>query len=322
MPAGLLPRLLREVGVADLLEGLTERLAASDLQSLMLEVYARVARRRTPRELLSQYERDRFVRPSTADVPALTELDRIAWLLLPDAYEPLELSPICPLGACSVVATVSQNKVISTSRNTEVVSDATNVLALECAVRRRRDPSAPALLAASQRLTRAQAFPGPRSWAHFRALCLVAAGRDAGSSAFEVQAMVTQLGFYLRYLDTLAGRGWRLERPRVSLTDVSGGRRSPSVAERVQAQLAAEHSSVELVLDPTRTAGRAYYQTVCFKLSVVIDGHETIEVGDGGDVPWTQQLLSNAKERLVISALGLERLAALRPEDRAWIAPA
>jgi len=39
-----------------------------------------------------------------------------------------------------------------------------------------------------------------------------------------------------------------------------------------------------------------------------------MEIGDGGDVPWTQKLLSNAKERLIISAVALERLAAIRGE--------
>ena len=178
MASGFLERLVREAGVADILERLTERLAPSDLQSLMLEVYSRVAAKSTPKKLLDQYERDRFVRPSVVDARVLGELDRIAWQTLPAEYGVLELSPLCPLGTSSVVATVNQNKVVSTSRNTEVISDATNVMALECAVRRRNDSGAPAFLATSQRLTRAQGRPGPRSWAHFRLLCLCAAGRD------------------------------------------------------------------------------------------------------------------------------------------------
>ena len=151
-----LGRILRKAGVDDLLEALTERLPASDLQSLMLEVYSRVAGNGTPGKLLEQYERDRFVRPAEVDPRVLGELDRIAWRLLRPGYEALELSPLCPLGTCSVVATVSQNKMVSTARNTEVVSDSTNVMALECAVRRRGDPASQVLLASSQRLTRAR----------------------------------------------------------------------------------------------------------------------------------------------------------------------
>jgi hypothetical protein len=36
------------------------------------------------------------------------------------------------------------------------------------------------------------------------------------------------------------------------------------------------------------------------------------EIVDGGDVNWTQKLLNNAKERLVISGCGSERLCQLR----------
>jgi hypothetical protein len=37
-----------------------------------------------------------------------------------------------------------------------------------------------------------------------------------------------------------------------------------------------------------------------------------MEIGDGGDVAWTQTLLGNAKERLVISAVSQDRLAFVR----------
>ncbi|MBK7859358.1 MAG: hypothetical protein IPJ65_12195 [Archangiaceae bacterium] len=307
-PSGLLTRLLRETGVANLVEVLTERLTPSDLQSLMLEIYARVAGRSTPRKLLEQYQRDRFVRPAVVDPRVLGELDRVGWSALPAEYVPLELSPLCPLGTASAVATVSQNKVVSTARGTEVVSDATNVLALECAVRRRADPSRPALLSASQRLTRAQGLPGPKSWAHFRLLCLCAAGRDAGASTFELQSLEAQLRFYLRYVAALTAAGWPLSAPRVALTDLSGGRLLPSL-EQLSARLRAEHPGVRCHLDPERKSGRGYYLSVCFKLCVQDAQGVELEVGDGGDVGWTQKLLSNAKERLVISAIGQERLA-------------
>src|ERR1700749_3896670 len=48
-------------------------------------------------------------------------------------FQPVELSPLAPFGSCSVVATVDQDKVVSAIRNTEVVADATNILALHLA---------------------------------------------------------------------------------------------------------------------------------------------------------------------------------------------
>jgi len=163
--------------------------------------------------LLEQYESNRFVAPSTVDPRKLVEFERLAWALLPPGYAPIELSPVCPLGTNSVIASVDQNKVVATTRNTEVVADSTNVLALEAALRRRGLRAVPArrhepvLLATSQRLTRAQVFRGPRSFAHFRILALVAAGRDQGSFNFECSHMVEQLAFYLSLLRELASGG-------------------------------------------------------------------------------------------------------------------
>jgi hypothetical protein len=36
-----------------------------------------------------------------------------------------------------------------------------------------------------------------------------------------------------------------------------------------------------------------------------------VEVGDGGMVDWSARLLNDAKERMMISGLGLDRLALL-----------
>jgi hypothetical protein len=134
----ILERLERKAGVPGLLDALTERLSPSELTSLMLEVYRRQAQKRTPAQVLADYEQDRFVCPSRVDVRRLLEWERVALSSLPDGFEPVKLAPVCPLGTSSVVAGVDQNWAVATSRNSEVVSDATNVLALEVASRRRQ----------------------------------------------------------------------------------------------------------------------------------------------------------------------------------------
>ena len=63
-----------------------------------------------------------------------------------------------------------------------------------------------------------------------------------------------------------------------------------------------------------REHGRDYYQNVCFKVDVNLAG-EVFELGDGGDVGWMQSLLESRKDRLVISGLGIERLALLLNEQ-------
>src|SRR5213592_488116 len=61
MIKGQIARIERDAEVAHLLEVLTERIAPTDLQSLLLEVYARLAAATTAKRLLEQYEANRFV---------------------------------------------------------------------------------------------------------------------------------------------------------------------------------------------------------------------------------------------------------------------
>ena len=99
---------------------------------------------------------------------------------------------------------------------------------------------------------------------------------------------------------TVPGRVW------VKLTDFDGtfGECLDDVADRVASNL------VSCELWSERVEGRGYYPNVCFKLSLDRAGDE-IEVADGGAVRWTQALLDNRKERLMIGGLSLERLASI-----------
>ena len=114
---------------------------------------------------------------------------------------------------------------MSTVRKSEVVSDSSNVLALECALRRRDlargDPASeePVRLAASHRLLRAQAYDDPHLWAHFGAFALCSAGRARGRSGFEQDELVWHARFYLRALRRFLGPEVP---PRIAVSDLSG----------------------------------------------------------------------------------------------------
>jgi hypothetical protein len=62
--------------------------------------------------------------------------------------------------------------------------------------------------------------------------------------------------------------------------------------------------------DAARTAERGYYREICFRVHAIVAG-QPMELADGGDVDWTQTLLSSAKERLFISGIGSERVCDL-----------
>lgn len=305
----IIERIQREVGVSNLVELLVDGLAPTDLQSLLLEVRRRGVEKLTPGELLNDYERNRFVRPASIAPQEVTRFDDVAWSHLPPKYVALELSPVAPLGAASAIATVDQNKVVSTIRNTEVVSDSSNVLALECASRRREllsdDPrSAEAVcLAATHRILRGQAYESPDLSAHFRLLSMCAAGRDEGSFTFEVRHLVEQISFYL----TLIREFSHIESVRVTLTDLDSGHEA-ELEQRVLSRITDEAPNVSTGLDPERADGRGYYSDACFKIFVTPSAGDEFELVDGGFTDWTRRLLSNAKERLLISGLGTERL--------------
>jgi hypothetical protein len=313
----LLDRILRESGVADLLEVLSTRLEPTDLQSLLLAVYARRAADQTPSDLLRQFERSRFTRPSSVDPRALAEVDRLAYALASPPIQPLELSPVCPLGSNSVVAPVSQNLAVATIRNTEVVSDSTNVLALECALRRRANVRTAAQardrvkLCASHRLLRPQHFDQPGFFAHFRVFALCTAGRDEGGHRFELESLAEQLTLHLRLMAALAGIGYPLKQPRVAITDLAGGIDVEALRTAVMDPLAHEFPDAEIGFDPGRTTGRGYYQGLCFKIYARDQRNVEHDLGDGGFTTWTQTFCSDRKERLLISGIGTERVCSV-----------
>lgn len=310
----IVDRILRKCGVPDLVEILSERLGATDLQSLLLEVFRRRAAGAGPAELMGRYEKSRFSRPSSLAATALLELDALAFSLLPDGFEDVELSPVAPLGATAIVTGTSQNRIVSTVRNSEVASDSTNAMALECARRRRErlaaEPrsTAPVKLAASQRLVRAQHGDDPRQLAHFRLLGLCSAGRDTGSFRFELESLSEQIGFHLRLLEGWRARGGRVGRIRVPVTPLDDGPPEGALREQVLDRLAAAHPRVDIAIDRTRQHGRGYYRSACFNVYAQSPDGSDFQLADGGFTDWTQQLVGSRKERLMISGLGCERL--------------
>jgi hypothetical protein len=316
----IVERIEREACIPGLASILAERLSSTDLQSLLLEVYRIRSRRTTPATVLTGYETNRFVRPSTVSPTSLLRWEQIATSNLPQEFQPIALSPVCPLGTNAVVAPVNQNWAVTTSRNTEVVSDSTNVMALECALRRRAhlhlNPKSfdEVHLATSHRLLRAKRYESPGLAAHFSSFALSSAGRDLGNLQFELAALGLHIRFYLQALRAFLGADVPLQ---VSVTDFYP---QPRV-ERIEAQLftamRAAFTNVDYAYDEVRTSGRGYYLDLCFHIYATAASGKRLELVDGGAVDWTQRLLSNAKERLVISGIGSERLCACFSGDPA-----
>jgi len=277
-------------------------LSAADLRTLLLDVASARAAAASPSDVLARWRHDRLVRPAPSDPRRVAALEALLWEALPARFEGVELSPVAPLGTAVAVAPVSQRRIVSTTRLTEVVSDSTNALAVEAAARRAGRPRGEEVhLAACQRQLRAQDF-GPGAVAHFRLLALVSSARDTGSGRTEADLLIR----HVRCWQDLLARTIGHRRPRIELTAWGEGAVAERLADTVLPALG--HAVVPAVTAPARERGRGYYTGVALRLTAD-DG--AIEIGDGGLTTWTAQLLADRKERCLVSCVATERLAEL-----------
>lgn len=305
----IIARILEETGQPDLLRTLVESLSPTDLQSLLMEVYRQRAGKLSAADVLRQHEKSVFTQPSTVNARSLAQFDSIALACLPKGFEPLELSPVAALGTNSALATVDQNKVLTTSRNTEVCADPTNVMALECARRRRKNGSGITKLAASHRVLRTE-FPRlPGYLPHFQIFTLCTAGRTAGSFRFEAEALREHLGFYVDTITSARRAGFSAGKVRVLLTALESKFADVLWIEVVD-KLTSAYPRADFAFDPDRTQGLNYYQGAAFEIRIADASGNEHSIADGGFTDWTQQLLANRKERLLISGFGTERFVA------------
>ncbi len=272
----------------------------------LLRLVREQAGRRRPADLLAQYRRDGLVMPSVLDQRLANALDRLA-LDAAEGYDAVLLSPVAPLGVNSVVAPTSQDRTVTTTRGSEVVSDPTNVLALECA-RRLLDPSSPPSPAAVRLATvhqtlRAQSLSnddGARS-RHFRLLALADAGAGLPDDGFEVEAVVRHLRAYDRLFDACE-REFGVEFPRRRVI-VRVDARGPALAERVLRRLGEVLPHVDPVTEPLESR---YYDGL--RVGFGADGREGefVEIADLGRFDWVAQLTSDRRNRFVASGFGIQ----------------
>jgi hypothetical protein len=279
------------------LEQLVHGLPGSELQSLLLEVVRARARARSPAEVLAQYTRDRFTSPAAVDQRVALEVDR-QLLAAAHAFAALELSPLTPLATCSSVALTDQNRVLSALRGTEVVSDPTNVLALECA-RRLRAAATPVHFTTSQRVVRAQPVPDLPGYAqHFRIFVLASGGLETQAHGFTVETMTLHIRTMLDALDRLEAAGYDFGARRLEVLAVPE-RAAP--ADRIAA-------ACEARLPTSRGAlTHGYYSGgLRYRLWVTPAIGEAEPLADGGSFDWLAQLLSNRRAVYVASGMGAQ----------------
>jgi hypothetical protein len=285
------------------------RNAPSNRRGELLAIARADAASRRPSDLLAQWAADSTVRPSPVDLRTAVAFDALALDAARD-YEALLLSPVAPLGVSSVLSPGSQDRILSTIRGTEVVADATNVLALECAARLRRDPATHVRLCTIHQLLRMQPPSNEKARTkHFRLLMLGEAGAGSPANGFEVTAAIAQLHVYRRLLDSAARtRGLTWEQP---LAIVRSNDALPAIGARIRTALEDGFPDIQVREESLESR---YYQG----LRIGYGAHDRAgvfqEIVDLGVLDWVGQLTSNRRNRYVASAIGLQLLPMLFSE--------
>ncbi len=188
-----------------------EAMPGAELTSLLLALGERRAGARSPAEVLRQWQRDSFTTPAALDLRLLLRAE-LRLLDAASGFAAVDLSPLAPLATCAAVAPTSQNRVVSTVRGTEVVSDPTNVMALECARRLRGERERPVRMVTCQRVVRAQPVPDrPGHAHHFKLFALATAGLETRDHGFVVAALLEQIRAALAGITALVRDGFTLK---------------------------------------------------------------------------------------------------------------
>jgi hypothetical protein len=270
---------------------------------LLLDVARKQAARRRPAELVEQYARDAYVAPSALDQRTVHALDALALDAAPD-FEAVQLAPLAPLGVCSAISPTHQDRAVTTLRGTEVVSDPTNVLALECARRIASGGSQHVRLCTVHQVVRAQRFPAKPGFSqHFRLFVLAEAGFARADHAFEVDAVVSHASVFQRAFDLAARLG--CEFPERSVTLLATAARA-ALAERVVARIADDHPNLAI---ERGTLESNYYDGIRLLVGARARDGQRVEFGDVGLFDWVARLTSNRRVRFVASGLGIQLFA-------------
>ena len=290
-----------KMGYTNLFEELSEKIPASELNTLLLELFRTRAKKVKPVELLRQFEKNRFASPSEVDTINFKELElRCLKLAKNKGFVPITLSPLAPFGTCSVVAFVDQNNVVTALRGTEVVSDATNVFALLMAKELKKTKgNEPLKYAATHRHVRSQALSNPAFTAHFGIFCLATGGLDTGSFSFELDQLLDHVAIHF----AVYSNEFDLSKERL-LLKIFLKEKNEIFQQKLKDRMKNMNDSMVLQIERQVDPGD-YYKLVQFKFFLVRNGQE-INLSDGGFVDWTQKLIPNKKHRLIISGVGTE----------------
>ncbi|MFT4073770.1 MAG: hypothetical protein QM654_17815 [Dysgonamonadaceae bacterium] len=151
------------------------------------------------------------------------------------------------------------------------------------------------------RVIRTQAFSNPNFTPHFSVLCLISCGKDSGNFNFEKEELLKHLSASYAICKDFYG----LETIYFELIPMKGYDSQSQLITQCVSYIQAKRSDFEIsIAEPD---DNNYYYGFRIKLKALVKD-SMYEIGDGGLLDWTQQLLSNKKERMITMGIGFQIL--------------
>ena len=200
----ILRRIEKHLGVPLLADKLANELSPSDFNSLLIEIFGINSGKISPSEMLKRYAQNQYAWPSACNAAQYRCLEADMLLAAEQkGVHSIILSPASLFGCCSVFGAVSQDKIISATRNLEILSDATNMLAFYIAsgikdgtLSHENDPIH---FCTTHRHIRYQSVFRAGMLPHFGIFTMVSAGKSRSSYMFEIETLLFHLRFYCDY---------------------------------------------------------------------------------------------------------------------------
>jgi len=203
-PKNISRRIEQELGIPALTEKISTKLSPSDFNSLFTEIFYLRAENISPNELLKLYAQNHYAKPAVCNAAQYRRLEADMLCAAEDkGIKSMILSPASLFGCCSTFGAVSQNKIISATRNLEILSDATNMLALYVAAGIKdgtlSHAEKPIHFCTTHRHIRYYAELSSWVLPHFGIFTMVSTGKSRCSYGFEIEALLFHLQFYRDY---------------------------------------------------------------------------------------------------------------------------
>lgn len=299
----ILKRISSDLNIEDVVEKLSY-LPMSDLNTLLLEVFKRKGDLIDSACLYKNFKSNRFSLPSKINCldyhKTEVKLFEIAKKL---KISPILLSPVVPFGTGNISKCVSQNNILTTLRNTEVLSDPTNMLCLIIAdkINRVENDNFIYNLCTSSRCLRTQKYHNQDFSSHFGVFMIVSTGKDGGSYLCEKELLKFHIDFYIEFLQKVLHKNICIE-----LSKRKGYKDSEGFFSRINDFLNDLYPNIDIM--NSIDLDNNYYKGINFKI-YILEGSQRREVVGGGFVDWVTKLTTNNKIRCLTSGISIDSVA-------------